>query len=82
LLKVLYIPTDKEAVEAALVLQRYCDAKFENGCKDCIHNLGSHESCGLSNELPCDYIIPDRIVKETEARLSGNELLGGDDDCT
>lgn len=29
MLKVLYIPTDKEAVEAALVLQRYCDAKFE-----------------------------------------------------
>ena len=66
MLNVLYIPTDKEAVEAALVLQRYCDAKFENGCKDCIHNLGSHESCGLSNELPCDYIIPDRIVKETK----------------
>lgn len=78
MLNVLYIPTDKEAVEAALVLQRYCDAKFENGCKDCIHNLGCHESCGLSNELPCDYIIPDRIVKETEAKLSGNELLGGD----
>lgn len=73
MLKVLYIPTDKEAVEAALVLQRYCDAKFENGCKDCIHNLGSHESCGLSNELPLDYIIPDRIVKETEAKLNGGD---------
>lgn len=60
----------KEAEEVALVLQRYCEAKSENGYKDCIHNLGSHESCGLSNELPYDYIIPDRIVKETEAKLS------------
>ena len=73
MLKVLYIPTDKEAVEAALVLQRYCEAKSENGCKDCIHNLGSHDSCGLSNELPYDYIIPDRIVKETKAKLNGGD---------
>ena len=29
MLNVLYIPTDKEAVEAALVLQRYCDAKLK-----------------------------------------------------
>lgn len=32
----IYVPTDKQAVEAALILQRYCDVKCENGCVGCI----------------------------------------------
>lgn len=64
-----YIPTDKQAVEAALILQKYCEAKSENGCATCIHNLGQIGCCGICDEFPTDYIIPERIVQETGAKL-------------
>lgn len=65
----IYVPTDKQAVEAALILQRYCDVKSENGCVGCIHNLGKIGCCGICDEFPTDYIIPDKIVQETGAKL-------------
>lgn len=65
----IYAPTDKQAVEAALILQRYCEVKSANGCAACIHNLGKIGCCGICDELPADYIIPERIVRKTGAKL-------------
>lgn len=64
-----YIPTDKEAVEAALILQRYCEVNLEKQCRKCIHNLGQVGCCGICDEYPAGYIIPERIERETGAKL-------------